>query len=325
MSEPQFDIDKAGDKFEDAKAQRLAELEENDQQDELDNPDDKRPDPHTYMTHQQWIDAGRDPEDYIGKKAFQKRYDDIQDSKRLRRDFKNIQKTQQQTVDAVERMLEQEHEKARAEIEAEISSAEENEDVRSAIDAQKRLDKHNAQVPVASTPPGEHPVIQDFREANPIIDAGSEDFDPEFNADVEAIYYARWNPLTQGGKVKLSDTGIKRILDNAIRAANVLHKIEDPAPIEDLPSESPRNKRNQTSQRATRRAKQSADIPRAEDFKIENPKNGRDKDAGSVRDMIRETAVKNARKAGKNEEDSIKAGKEAAADFEKSIAREIRP
>lgn len=330
MSEAEFDVDAAEAEFDAAKAAREAG-EEGEQaaagaEDDAAGDGGEREDPPTYMTHAEWVAAGRDPEDYIGKKAFQKRHDDIQDNKKLRRELKTIGQTQKQTMEAVQEWQSTERARVKAELEAELHTAKEAEDVNAAIEAQQKLDNLEADPAPAAVP--EHQVIQDFREDNPKLDRDSDDFDDEFTVDVEIFYNDRAQRLSRNGKRKLSDAQITRCLKQAMKEANELHEIEDePAPGaegDEGGRESPRNKRPTGKQRSTRRPRnKAADAPKAEDYDLKdrlthNPRDGNA--ATEIRETIRQAAEDNARKNGKDDAAIKKEGDEAATNFERSIA-----
>lgn len=312
MSEAQFNIDDAEQQYNDARG------EGEDDQPPADPP--ARKDPPTYMSHDEWVAAGRDPEDYIGKNAFQKRHDDIQNNKKLRKEIKGLNTTVQQTMDAVTDWQSQERGRLKSEIEAELHKAKEDEDIDGALDAQRRLDDIDEPPPPANTPPAEHSVIADFRENNPMLDAEAEEFDEEFNADVEAFYNGMAQQLSHNGKKALTDGQITRCLKKALKETRELHEINDePARRDD--GESPRNKR-QTQGRSTKRGKTKAVEPRAEDYKLENPRNSRQVNAATeVRDMIHEKAMKEGKKRGMDEKAAKTYADEQAQNFERSLVK----
>jgi hypothetical protein len=188
------------------------------------------------------------------------------------------------------------------------------------VAAQKKLDKLDDTPTPAARP--EHPVITDFREANPMLDADSEDFNEELNADVEAFYNTLATQLGQGGRRELSESQITRCLRKALKDAHELHgEVKPPADEDETPGESPRNTRGRGAT-PRRRARQTKARAKAEDFVLENPTNARQRNAApEVRDMIKEKAVAAGKKAGLNDADAKKRGDEAAQRFEESLAR----
>ncbi len=325
MSEAEFDIDAAAGEFDAGKDDLpLADVEELDADGNAIDPggDDLPP---GFKSFDEYVADGGDPDMYRGRKAYEAEHNRINENKDLKRELKGLKGTVQQTMDAVNEWQSTERKKIRTELEAELHEAMENEDPKAAVEAKEKLNElDDAPSPQPAT--GEESgVIQDFRAANPMIDADSEQWNEEFNADVEAFYNGMYAQLSYNGKKKLTDGQIKRCLKRAMREAEDLHDIEPPAGKADASArgESPRNSRQpgQRQQRG-RRTRQQQAKPRAEDFKIDNPRNPRQGNAAAeVRDMIKKTAEDNARKQGKSAEDIAKAGTTASDNFETSLAR----
>ena len=141
---------------------------------------------------------------------------------------------------------------------------------------------------------------------------------------MEGFYNTIYNQISQNGHRRVSDNQVQRCLDKAMREARDLHGLNEPLRTltDDPPTESPRNLRKR-GQRQPRRQQQSRQpiTARAEEFKIDNPKNGRDTSGAGVRDMIREKAFKSARKGGKSEADATLYAEQETKRFEESLAR----
>lgn len=308
MSEPNFDMDAAEEAYQKARGEDPAldpdAIEVDEQDPEAHAAAGERDDPPNYLTYEEWIAEGRDPEDYIGKKAFQKRYDDIQDNKRLRKELKQMGTTVQQTMEAVQEWQTDQRASIRKELEEELRNARANEDVDAAIEAQQALDEHDRkakQQPKGQQQEHEEPeVITNFRQRVPMIDPESDEFDEEFNADVELAYNDRFQRAVQQ-KRPVTENMVRRWLNAAVKEARELHGIEEEEPRR---QESRRNQRGGTG-RQQRRGGGKQPKPRAEDFTIENPRNPRQHNAASeIRDLLKE-----------------KYGDEAAEGFERSLAR----
>jgi len=301
MAETDFDIDAAADKFD---AGKDLDAEGKPTGKAADADDGGGDDPPGFKSYEDYVADGGDPDQYVGKQAYADRYENIQENKRLRKDVKGLQTTVQQTMDTVNEWQDRERERIRTELEGELHEAKENEDPNAALAAQKKIDDLDESEPAPEAQP-EHNVIQEFREANPMLDGESDDYDEEFNADVEAIYNGMYQQLSYGGRKQLTDGQIKRALKRAMKEAEELHEMQPPDDDTGKPGESPRNSRQRGNQRNNRRARQQQAKPRAEDFKIDNPRNPRQIDAATeVRDMIKE-----------------KYGDEAAENFEANLAR----
>ncbi|MGI9250212.1 MAG: hypothetical protein ACR2PR_03315, partial [Pseudohongiellaceae bacterium] len=252
-------------------------------------------------------------DNYVGKKAYEQHYSRIQDNKALRGEVKGLQETVQQTMEATNTMLEQQEARVRAEVEEELRVAREEEDVDGALAAQGKLDDMDdaaAQRKAQPANQGEHQEITTFRASNPMLDRDSDQFDKDFNEDVEAGF----NALARQGLTQ-TDRQIKAALKAAVEQAKALHPEK---------FESQRNQRANAQQNRSQRRSTPADnddTPSADGYVIDNPRNPRQKNAApEVRDMIRKTAEDGARKAGKSDADIKKAGDTAAKNFERSLA-----
>lgn len=305
MAEPDFDIDAAGKQYEAGReAGEKFEAPADEKEDDAPPADDG------FKGYEDYIADGGDPDLYKGKKAFQEDRGRFKENRDMKRTIKDLHSTVQQTMEATNQMLTDQRGKIRTEVEAELKEARANEDMDGALDAQNRLNKLD-ETPPAATPQAEHPVIQEFRDANPLVDANSTDYNKEFNTDVEAFYNATYEQLSRGGRVALSDGQVKRALGKAMKDAKELHA--------DL-FESPRNARQTGGNRPQRRTTQQEKAVSADSYVIKNPRNPRQANAApEVREAIRQAAIKQAKKTGSNAEDQKKAGDKAAANFEKSL------
>lgn len=312
MSEAEFDIDAAEEAYNRARGQ--ADEDEREQVDEVDvddpdpkhEPDDDPTHGDGHLSYEEYIEQGGDPARYKGKKAFNEERQRIEENKRLRRELKEIRETMRTTVDAVGEWRTEERKRLRAEIEADLLEARRNEDVDGAIKAKERLDEYDRQTREVPQQRREHPVIEQWREDNPLLDRGSDEFNEEFNADVEALFNSRASAMSDGFKRPLTEGQIKRLLKAATREARQLHDLDDAAPDPDADAgESQRNKRRAGGQGARRRANQREREPRAEDYVIDNPRNPRQRNAATeIADTVRKTAYQNAIKRGLSEKDA---------------------
>lgn len=325
MAESDFNIDDAEAQYNAARAAEdegtppLPDVEELD----ADGNPIESEDPPGFKTYEDYVADGGDPDMYRGRKAYEAEHNRIDENKTLKRELKGLKSTVQQTMDAVNSWQETERGKIRTEVEAELHEAMENEDPKAAVAAQKKLDAIDDTPDPAPNQREENPVIQDFRAANPILDGDSDNFDQEFNADVEAFYNGMYAQLSYNGKREITDGQIKRCLRRALKEAQDLHEIE-PEPrgrADDNPrGESPRNQRR-GNPRSQRRAQQTPRTAKAEDFTIENPRNPRQKNAApEVRDMIHQKALNQALKSGKSEKDAKAYADGEAKRFEESLA-----
>jgi hypothetical protein len=313
-----FDVDAAEAEYEEARRAAGPADHTDLEPDGADEGGDK--DPPGFLSFEEYTAQGGDPDMYRGRKAYESEHERINENKRYKRELRGLKNTVQQTMEAVNEWQGREREKIRGELEAVLHTAMEDEDPQAAVTAQKKLDKLDETPPPATRP--EDPVILDFREAHPELDAESEDFNEELNADVEAFFNTLAKQLGQDGRRKLTDGQITRCLRKALKDAQELHgEVKPPADEDETPGESPRNQRRRGAT-PRRRARQTKARAKAEDFVLENPTNARQRNAApEVRDMIKEKAVAAGKKAGLNDADAKKRGDEAAQRFEESLAR----
>ena len=178
----------------------------------------------------------------------------------------------------------------------------------------------------------EHPVITEFRSVHSALDADSEDFDQELNADVEAYFNDLAAILSQNNRRQLTDNQVTRVLRKSLKDALELHgytgAADDTDGADDMdddkpPGESPRNTRGRgTKATPRRRASRTPAKPKAEAFVLENPMNERQKNAApEVRDTIREKSIEAGLKAGLSDAEAKKRADEDVQRFEEAIFR----
>lgn len=311
-----FDVEKAQREYEAARGEDDPEPGEI----EDDEDDDAPP---GFLSFDDYVKQGGDPEMYRGRKAYETEHDRINENKALRREIKGMRATVQQTMESVNDWQRGEREKIRGELEADLHKAKEDEDLDGALTAQQKLDKLD-DAPAAQPTREENPVIAEFRTANPRLDPDSEDYNEEFDADVAGFYNDLYNKLSRDGRVAVTDGQIKRCLHKAMKDAMELHG--DNAPknkdIDEEPGESRRNTRGRGAGATRRRASRTPAAPKAEDYAIEKSAIRReDNPAPAIRERIRETALKKALKDGKPEADAKKYADDQAENFEKAIAQ----
>ena len=264
-------------------------------------------DPDGFLSYEEYVANGGDPERYVGKKAYQDRYKDIESNRRMRGEISELKETVRMTMDATNAVLAQQREEVRAEVEAELEAAMENEDPKAAVAAQKKLDQIERAEAQPQAPKEESATIKTFREKNPVLDKGSDQFNEAFNRDMETIF----NSYAMRG-LTVTDDQTERALAASLKEAKALHP--------DL-FESPRNQRQTNQQRTTKRQTREP-TARAEDFQIDNPRNPNQVNAApQVRDMIHKKALQQAKKNGKSDADAKAFADEAAANFEKQLLK----
>ncbi|MGI9251822.1 MAG: hypothetical protein ACR2PR_11630, partial [Pseudohongiellaceae bacterium] len=99
MSEPDFDIDAAENAYNEARGEEAPAADDT----PPNHPEANAPaeeDPPGFKTFEEYVADGGDPDNYVGKKAYEQHYSRIQDNKALRGEVKGLQETVQQTMEA---------------------------------------------------------------------------------------------------------------------------------------------------------------------------------------------------------------------------------
>ena len=148
-----------------------------------------------------WTAAGKDPEMFKGKKAYEAEYQRIQDNKDLHSTVKAMQVTLKATVDAVSQREEATNARHQKELEGALSRAREDGDTEAALDAADQLRDIKSQPPKQSQQT--HPVISDFIEKNPVL--MSDDVQSEF----ARLYNGKLKADGVGASDQLSDAALK--------------------------------------------------------------------------------------------------------------------
>ena len=148
-----------------------------------------------------WTAAGKDPEMFKGKKAYEAEYQRIQDNKELASTVKAMQVTLKATVDAVSQREEATNARHQKELEAALSRAREDGDTEAALDAADQLRDIKSQPPKQSQQT--HPVISDFIEKNPVL------MSEEVQSEFARLYNGKLKADGVGASDQLSEAALK--------------------------------------------------------------------------------------------------------------------
>jgi len=199
-----------------------------DEEESLDD-EDLDDNPPGFFTLDEWVAAGKDPDLYKGKKAYELEYGRIQENKELQGELKTIRQTMSQVNDSLAEWKTQQTEQIRAQLQDELSQAKESVDFDAYESARDKIERLNATpaTEVAQTPQ-EAPLIADFRRSNPLIDSGSAQFDAAFNEDVELAFNHLMAPYVDESKnfkpgISDPDGKMTRVLNVALKQAKELH------------------------------------------------------------------------------------------------------
>jgi hypothetical protein len=225
-NQAQQEMDEALDKLE---GELPEELETEVVEEEVELVDNK----HVHMSYQEWIDDGRDPDDYRGKNAFDS-YGKLlaqteQNGNQLKEAISGIndwKKTQEAENQAKLKI-------AIAEATARLDKAKEDEDVEAALAARDEISELNKAPSAEPAAQQLNPVVAGFIRKNPILDESSAQYDREFFADVSMVYDSNIDVLTGGNPARhaaLTEQQMERALTLAMRKAKELNpdKVKSP-------------------------------------------------------------------------------------------------
>ena len=182
---------------------------------ETGNKDDNPP---GYMNHEEWIAAGKNPDDYRGKNAYNVMYEGIQENKALRADIKGMKGLLTDVVDAAEQTRLKQAADHKVREQAILDEKMETMEPKEAIEAQRKIDAIEGSPGVQI-----NPVITTFITQNPIIDPKSPDYNADFAADHVSFHNTGAEAL--GGRTaQLSDGQILRVMKKAYDQAKELNK-----------------------------------------------------------------------------------------------------
>lgn len=180
-----------------------------------DQTDDNQ-DPPGYMNHEEWIAAGKNPDDFRGKNAYKSQYDNIQDNKSLKNDVQELKGMLTDVVDAAEETRQQQAAAHKADLQAKLDEQMESMEPKEAIEKQREIDAIDTSAPALKI----DPVISTFIAQNPILDPDSSEFNADFakdhisfhNAGAEALG-GRTSPLSSGQILKVMNKAMEQAKD----------------------------------------------------------------------------------------------------------------
>ena len=222
--------------------------------------------PPGYVSYQEWVDSGKDPDDWQGKNKYSQQYDLIQDKKDAKAEMRSLTDMVRQTAEATTALREESYQKGLAEAKAEYNQAIEDNDAQGVADARDKMD---SLTPVAPARPTVNPVLGDFFASNPVLDQGSDQFDDEFQGEFARIYNGKLRADGVQPDVAISERAMKGYLKSAMDSTKTLFPDK---------FESPRNSRKTTTTKSKRTTLKSAPVDSIKDVKVKT-KNSRDNNA----------------------------------------------
>ena len=170
-----------------------------------------------------WIKAGKDPDLFKGKKAYEAEYDRIQEIKELKGLVKTVVDTTNDWKQQQQVTMNAQVEQARVDARAELETAKDASDIEAALAAQDKLNNLNKPVSQPTAQPATQ-MINDFVKANPILDQESPQYNQEFHLDLQMTQNAILDRLTGGNRdIGLTEGQIKRSLSLALAQTKELH------------------------------------------------------------------------------------------------------
>lgn len=163
-----------------------------------------------------WTAAGKDPDLFKGKKAYEAEYNRIQEVKSLKDDMRQMNQTLKSAVEAMAERDSRVDARHKAELEAALSQAKEDGDTDAAIDALDQLNDIKTR-PAPAPAQQVHPVINTFISNNPVL--GSEEMHSEFGR----IYNGKLKADGVGKNDQLSDAAIKGYAKDAMDRVKSLY------------------------------------------------------------------------------------------------------
>lgn len=237
------------------------EIEEEIEEEEIED------NPPGYMSYEDWIADGKDPDDWQGKNKYSQQYDLIQHNKEFKSELKGMNDLLRQTVDATTAMQDERYQQGLADAKAELAQALENNDAQAAVAAQHKID--NTPAPASTANAAINPIVGQFVNDTPLLDEGSTQFDVEFDAEFREIYNGKLRAAGVGPDTQLSERRLKSYLDSALKDTKGLFPEK---------FESPRNNRKTTGGKQKRGSSKVSAADNIKNVKIAT-RNPRDNNA----------------------------------------------
>lgn len=173
-----------------------------------------------FLSYDEYIKAGKDPDLYKGKKAWEEKQALLQANKDLKKDFRQLSETVTSTMDEWRNT---ERAKLKTELANEMAQHKADGNIDGVLEVKEKLDAIKVEEKKGLTPQLP-PVITDYISENPLIDINSKEFNGDFFEDFKLVYDSEIARLTNGTGKGLSDRQITRALNKAYEEAEDLNK-----------------------------------------------------------------------------------------------------
>ena len=245
--------------------------------------------PPGYISYEDWVADGKDPDLFKGKKAYEAEYDRIQEVRELKGlvktvvDTTNDWKTQQQ--ESMNAQIEQ----AKIDAMARLEIAKEENDIDAVIAAKDDLTKIERTEQPVNAPKPMNKEVTGFIAKNPIIDKASPNYDQEFWDTMSIAQGTVLNDLSGGNpNTQFTDAQIARSMSLAYNKAKAFHEDK---------FVSPRNKRKGGSPAPSKRTPSSPTGDYATRLKQVNIPSMNKRDVSAANDMYEMIKAKDPARA----------------------------
>ena len=191
-----------------------------------------------------WVAAGKDPDDFKGKNAYKAEHARITEIRELKGLVKDVQETTTDWRASQQAQMEAQYKRDLDTATAELNKAKDESDIDAALAAKDKIS--NLSRPEVTRPtaaPEENPIIADFRKANPILDSSNPLYDQAFNATVTKAQRSALNRLTGGDEtVVITPEELKGSLRKALEVAKEIYPDKFRSPRNDRGGGTPKPK-----------------------------------------------------------------------------------
>lgn len=207
-----------------AELQEQADAENTDVDDGETSEPEPEPEPEElpgYMGYEEWVAAGKDPDLFKGRKAYEAEYQRIQEDKITKKELAGMRDTLQSVVDLSQQReldLMAKHEK---DLEEAIKQKIDDNDAEGAaadtreLEQVKRAREEKAKTPAKAQPL--NPILVDLMHKNPMLDKDSDQFNPEVFADFAAFHNSGLDDF--GRDIVHTDAQIAKAANRALAKA----------------------------------------------------------------------------------------------------------
>ena len=161
-----------------------------------------------YLTKDEWVAKGKDPDLYMSEKLFNAESARIQESIELKKELQSNAEMMRSTLDAMEVWKGDKDAEYREKLESALEKAKEDENIEDALAAQRKIDTLSQ---TTTQPKGMNPITVSFLAGNPIIDKNSSQFNQDVFQDMAKIQQVSIDRMSSLQGRDLSDAQLQRI------------------------------------------------------------------------------------------------------------------